>query len=166
MILAIDVDYRKKGATVSGAIFETGESEKVVDQYTLVIDQVAEYMPGNFYKRELLYLTSLLGQIRYPITCIVIDGYVYLGAKKLPGLGKRLWDELNGEIPVIGMAKSSFKDTPHQTRLFRGSSAKPLYITAEGIDLKVAKMNIFKMKGHYRIPTLLKYVDTLCRSSH
>lgn len=164
MIVAIDVDYRKEGAKVAGVIFETWESEEIIDEYFLIIDQVADYAPGNFYKRELPCIMSLFKHIRYPITCIVIDGYVYLGSKKSPGLGKHLWDELNGAIPVIGVAKSSFKDTPKNTEVIRGRSTTPLYITAEGIDLEVAKTNIFHMKGNHRIPTLLKHVDTLCRS--
>ena len=164
MIFAIDVDYRKNGAKIAGVLFEIWESEDVVEKYTLFTDHVAEYVPGHFYKRELPCIMSLLEHIPSSITCIVIDGYVHLGSKKIPGLGKHLWDEFNGAIPVIGVAKSFFKDTPKNTELLRGRSTKPLYITAEGIDLEVAKKNIFKMKGKHRIPTLLKYVDTLCRA--
>ncbi len=164
MIIAIDVDYRKNGAKVAGVIFEAWESEEIVDEYTLFIDHVADYASGNFYKRELPCIMALLEHIEYPITYIVIDGYVHLGSKKNPGLGKHLWDELKGAIPVIGVAKSPFKGTPQNTELVRGRGKKPLYITAEGIDLEIAKANIFKMKGQYRIPALLKYVDALCRS--
>ena len=93
-----------------------------------------------------------------------MDGYVHLSFNKLPGLGKHVWDTFNGAIAVIGVAKSPFKDTPRNTRLVRGTGKKPLYISVEGMDLEVAKKNIFKMKGSHRIPTFLQYVDRLCRS--
>jgi deoxyribonuclease V len=166
MILAVDVGYGNVGAKAAGVIFEAWESEEVVAEYTLHIDKVAEYFPGKFYQRELPCLTALIEQITYPITCIVVDGYVYLGSEKRPGLGKHLWEKLNGAIAVIGVAKSSFKDTPNNTELIRGMGKKPLYITAEGIHLEVAKKNIFQMNGNQRIPTLLKYVDSLSRPCH
>lgn len=164
MILAVDVGYRNDGAKAAGVIFETWEGEEFVAEYTLHIDKVARYIPGKFYQRELPCLTALVKQMTSPITCIVVDGYVYLGFEKRPGLGKHLWDAFNGAIAVIGVAKSFFKDTPNHTELVRGRGKQPLYITAEGIDLEVAKKNIMNMKGNYRIPTLLKYVDMLSRS--
>jgi deoxyribonuclease V len=164
MLLAVDVGYRNDGAKAAGVIFETWKSETLVAEYTLHIDAVADYIPGKFFQRELPCLTALVKQMTYPSTCIVVDGYVYLGLEKRPGLGKHLWEEFNGAIAVIGVAKSSFKDTPNNTELVRGRGKKPLYITAEGIDLEVAKKNIINMKGNQRIPTFLKYVDTLSRT--
>jgi deoxyribonuclease V len=38
-----------------------------------------------------------------------------------------------------------------------------LYITAEGIELETAKEYIHAMQGDFRLPTLLKRVDQLCR---
>ena len=58
-----------------------------------------------------------------------------------------------------------FKDID-ETRIevLRGESKKPLYITAKGIDLHKAAEFIQKMHGDFRIPTLLKLVDSLGRS--
>lgn len=95
----------------------------------------------------------------------MIDGYVYLGASNKPGLGWHVWDMINGRFPVIGVAKSAFQDTPKNTELLRGKSKRPLFITAEGIDTETARLYIKNMHGEYRIPTLLKRVDALCRIS-
>ncbi len=94
---------------------------------------------------------------------LIIDGFVHLGLDKRPGLGRYLWDKLGRTKPVIGVAKTAFKDTPPDTAVWRGKSLKPLYVTAVGIPLEEAKAKIRSMAGSYRIPTLLKRVDSLCR---
>ena len=83
-------------------------------------------------------------------------GFVWLGA--------RLWDALEGRVPVIGVAKSRYQGTPVETELLRGASRRPLFITALGMPLDEAKMLINRINGKHRIPTLLKRVDQLCRS--
>ena len=105
----------------------------------------------------------MLEVIEHPADCIVIDGYVYLGKEKKAGLGKHLSDMLEGKIPIIGVAKNAFADTPEYTELLRGKSRKPLFITAEGMDTEIAKQCIGNMHGRNRIPTLLKRADQLCR---
>ena len=49
--------------------------------------------------------------------------------------------------------------------VFRGRSRSPLYVTAAGMDSSEAAGHIRSMHGKYRIPTLLKRVDRLSRSS-
>ena len=48
----------------------------------------------------------------------------------------------------------------------RGKSQTPLFITAAGIDVHTAASFIQSMHGKFRIPTLLKQVDQLCRSTN
>jgi deoxyribonuclease V len=96
-------------------------------------------------------------------TCIVVDGYVYLGREKKPGLGKYLYDALSGETAVIGVAKSHFRGTPRVAEIRRGDSRRPLYVTAVGVSQEEAKWRIKGMCGENRIPLLLKRVDQLCR---
>ena len=74
-----------------------------------------------------------------------------------------LWQSLTTKIPVIGVAKNYFKDTPKACEILRGQSLKPLYITTIGIDLEQAKQYILEMSGQHRIPTLLKLVDQKSR---
>jgi deoxyribonuclease V len=47
----------------------------------------------------------------------------------------------------------------------RGDSQKPLYVTAAGVSAEDAASRISEMHGPFRIPTLLKQVDTLARSA-
>jgi deoxyribonuclease V len=98
------------------------------------------------------------------LDCILIDGFVYLGKAREPGLGKHLRALLEQKVAVIGVAKTQFKDTPKSCEVLRGNSRKPLYITADGINEDRAKFLIKSMHGKDRIPTLLKYVDRLCKS--
>ena len=93
---------------------------------------------------------------------IVIDGYVFLDDEQRPGLGKHLFDSLEGQIEVIGVAKRSFSGVGEAHEVLRGESVKPLYITTTGC-LETAKSNIASMFGEYRIPWLLKRADQLCR---
>ena len=53
---------------------------------------------------------------------------------------------------------------PQLYQYIRGTSKKPLYITA-GIELQKAVENIQSMLGEHRIPTILKIVDSLSKSS-
>jgi deoxyribonuclease V len=162
LILAFDTYYFDNRAKTVCIAFETWESGAPAAIYTETLEGIADYVPGQFYKRELPCILSLLQQV--PITnidAIVIDGYVYLDDEQLPGLGGHLYNALQGKIPVIGVAKSNFA-TLHKLklRLLRGNSANPLYITAVGVNLQAAGQYITDMAGPYRIPTLLKTLDT------
>ena len=164
MILAVDVDYSDDEGHAAGVLFREWEDPEAERAVTAKIAPIHEYIPGQFYKRELPCIMELLELIHEPLSCIVVDGYVYLGTDEKPGLGKYLYDELKGSIPVIGVAKSSFVDTPPNCEVLRGGSTRPLYVTAAGIDKDIAKSHIKSMHGEFRFPTLLKEVDALCRN--
>lgn len=163
MIFAIDVHYRETFAVAAGILFEEWNSEEIFREVAVKIEEVAEYVPGEFYKRELPCITELLKEVNEQLDYLVIDGHVYLGSEEKPGLGKYLWDSLENKIPIIGVAKSAFKDSPKETELRRGNSDRPLYITAIGVDSGEALEYIKMMHGEHRIPTLLKKVDQLGR---
>lgn len=93
----------------------------------------------------------------------MVDGYVFLDGISQPGLGKYLYDALDKEIPVIGVAKRSFAKISDEFALLRGDSQKALYITAAGIDQALAKEYIASMYGKHRNPSLLKKADQVCR---
>lgn len=109
MIIALDVYYYPHNAKVVGVAFEQWEADTPLAVYTEVVETVTEYIPGEFYKRELpcllalLRLTDLSG-----VSCIIIDGYVHL-AEDRPGLGAYLYAALEEKIPVIGVAKTAFQ---------------------------------------------------------
>ena len=164
MILAIDVDYGEGEAHAAGVLFEDWGDAEPKRKILTTVSPINEYIPGQFYRRELPCIQEILKGISEPIDFIIVDGYVYLTDEKKPGLGKYLYDDLDGEVPVIGVAKSSFVNTPPDCEVFRGESNKPLYVTAAGVEKELAKDFIKSMHGEFRFPTLLKEVDSLCRS--
>jgi deoxyribonuclease V len=165
MILAFDTYYFDgKAKTVCLEFQEWNQSENF-KIHTEIIDNVSEYIPGEFYKRELPCILSLLNQIDLKkVEIIVVDGFVYLDDEKKYGLGGHLYEKLNQEIPIIGVAKTNFASIEKDKRsLFRGDSQKPLYVTAIGIELEDAFKKVESMAGEFRMPTLLKEMDRLTK---
>ena len=165
MILAVDVDYRNTIISISGVSFSCWEDAQADEIFHSVLNEAEDYKPGQFYLREMPCIMQLLNQHNLSPEVIIIDGYVYLGDNSNPGLGMYLYTELEGKIPIIGVAKNPFKNTRAESEVYRGDSKRPLYVTSVGISLEKAKKYILSMHGKYRVPTLLKDVDRECRKS-
>jgi len=165
MILAFDTYYFDGKAKTVCVEFQEWNQSTDFKIHTEIIDNVAEYIPGEFYKRELPCILSLLNQMDLKkVEAIVVDGFVYLDDEKKYGLGGHLYEKLNQEIPIIGVAKTNFASIEKNKRaLFRGDSQKPLYVTAIGIELEDAFQKIESMAGEFRMPTLLKEMDRLTK---
>lgn len=164
MIAAVDCHYRRDRAVAGGILFRDWTSSHAELEFRAVLTNVKPYEPGSFYRRELPCLVKLLDQVKDRFDVVLVDGYVWLGAEDSPGLGAHLHRALGMHIPVIGVAKSPYRSASHAQRIFRGRSLRPLYVTSVGMDPGEAAGNIESMHGAYRIPTLLKRVDRLCRS--
>ncbi len=161
MIAAFDVHYLGDDcASAAALLFSDYRDPEPLTAYTQSLPGAAPYLPGQFYRRELPCILTLLQQIKDPPDEIVVDGYVMLGNR--PGLGRILFDHLEGKVAVIGVAKSRFEGSS-ASEVYRGRSKNPLYITSAGIDILSASERIRMMRGPYRIPTLLKRVDLLAR---
>lgn len=161
MILAFDTYYFDNQAKTVCLAFETWNSNEPNAIYAETLECIADYVPGQFYKRELPCILSLLKQINTAdVEAIVVDGYVYLDDEQTLGLGGHLYNALQQTLTIIGVAKSNFA-TLYKLKLpiLRGNSANPLFITSIGINLQTAGQNIATMAGPYRIPTLLKTLD-------
>ncbi|WP_226642949.1 endonuclease V [Microbulbifer variabilis] len=165
MILAIDVDYRGKEAIASAISFNHWHDQHPTAVYHSKIAEIAEYEPGAFYKRELPCILTLIQEHQLKPNIIIIDGFVSLGEECRPGLGMYLFEVLNKKIPIIGVAKKPFLGTPKESEILRGNSLTPLYISSVAITREAAQSNIISMHGKYRIPTLLKFVDSACRQA-
>jgi len=165
MILAFDTYYFDGKAKTVCVEFQEWNQSADFKIHTEIIENVAEYIPGEFYKRELPCILSLLDQIDLKkVEAIVVDGFVYLDDEKKYGLGGHLYEKLNREIPIIGVAKTNFASIEKDKRsLFRGDSQKPLYVTAIGIELEDAFQKVESMAGEFRMPTLLKEMDRLTK---
>jgi len=165
VILAVDVDYKGDAAKVAGVTFSNWGDESPDRVFYSTVTNIEDYEPGNFYKREMPCILQLLADYNLTPDFIVIDGFVVLGQESRPGLGMHLYDALGRNIPVIGVAKTAFKNSKPESEVLRGNSQKPLYVTAVGIAFETAKDHIRSMHGKNRMPTLLKLVDYECRKS-
>ncbi len=163
MILTTDAAYRGDRAVAAGILHPRWQSDEVAGTIIKKLKAPAPYQSGQFYRRELPCLLSLLDEVEGGLEAIVIDGYVDLGAEGKPGLGRHLFNAMDQTIAVIGVAKRAFRGTPDACRIFRGKSKMPLFVTSVGMPLAEAKSHILAMHGEHRIPTLLKLADQACR---
>ncbi len=162
MITCLDVAYGETEAYAAGIMFGVWTDATPVSEELIRIERVQPYEPGQFFRRELPCLLAVLRKLPPP-DVVIIDGYVWLGGPDKPGLGAHLYGALGGQIAVIGVAKTRFKEAENACEVFRGKSKRPLFITAAGINQEHAAGHVRSMHGLYRIPTLLKRVDELCR---
>lgn len=166
MRLAVDVDYRDDGSAVAAAVlFAEWTSGTIEDTVVRRIAAVEPYRPGLFFQRELPCILAVLADVRVRPDAIVVDGYAVLGRERRDGLGAHLFGALKGEVPVIGVAKNRFADTPAESEVLRGASRRPLYVTSVGMDEGAARAHIRAMHGSHRIPTLLAAVDRARRGA-
>jgi deoxyribonuclease V len=164
MIACTDVHYTNTRAIAACILFHDWSDAHPDLAITEPVDDPAPYEPGRFYLRELPALLSVISKltVRRP-EVIIIDGYVWLGDRDHPGLGAHLHKALGGSAAVIGVAKKLFRRGSAVQSVRRGTSARPLYVSAAGMDLSEAAARIVELHGEFRVPTLLKRVDRLCR---
>ena len=164
MIVALDAFYSEPAGTATAAavVFHNWPDSQPVAEYAITTGAAGPYVPGQFYIRELPCLLEVLERVKEPIDVAVVDGFVNLGPN--PGLGMHLWEAADRQFPVVGVAKSPFRNAG-AIEVFRGESRNPLYVTAAGMLLEKAAAKIGKMHGAHRIPTLLKKVDQAARTA-
>lgn len=163
MFACVDVGYDDATATAACVAFERWEDACASDEYMLGISDVQPYVPGQFYQRELPCVLAVLQSLPTRPDLVVIDGYVWLDDSDRRGLGGHLFESLGQAVPVIGVAKTRFATANGAVEVFRGSSRRPLLVTAVGIGQGEAADCISRMHGDNRIPTLLRRVDQLSR---
>ena len=165
MIACIDVGYQEKSALAACVTISDWKASAPFASHSVVIQNVEDYVPGLFYKQELPCIEAVLNDLGSRPDVIVVDGYVWLDAQGKKGLGAHLFELLNGEIPVIGVAKTSFATATNAIEVFRGQSSRPLWVTAIGTNEFDAAKLVRSMHGNHRIPTILTLVDRLSKSS-
>jgi len=165
MYLCIDTYYVHNTARVAAAAFCDIASPCVAGEYVLEIENQKPYRSGFFFKRELPGIMELLSDIEIHFHSIIIDGYVWLSPDQAPGLGGHLFRALQDSVPIIGVAKSPYRENTNALPVFRGGSTRPLHITAAGMRTEQAAHLVRKMHGPYRLPTIIKHVDRLSRMS-
>jgi deoxyribonuclease V len=169
VLACVDVNYLEGTAIAGCLLFEAWTDAQAVDHVVATVGPVSPYRSGQFFLRELPAILAVLKRVDMPLEAIVVDGYVWLAGAK-PGLGARLHASLDHRVPVVGVAKTAWSGIPDDgdasddrraIPVRRGRSAKPLFVTAAGIDVGLAAKLVAQMHGEHRIPTLLKAVDSL-----
>jgi deoxyribonuclease V len=122
---------------------------------------VRPYRPGEFYQRELPPLTAVLQGIE-GLALLVVDGYVDLDPNGHPGLGAHAHEAF--AVPVIGVAKTVFRTATHAVPVLRGTSTRPVLVTAVGLPRGDAAELVRSMAGRFRIPDALRRADRLART--
>lgn len=159
-VACFDVYYYDTYAKACCIVFN--EQQQVLSKYSVIVEDVMEYESGKFYKREMPCILKILEEVKEKINLIITDSFVWLDEGK-KGLGAHLYNELECNIPIIGVAKTNFKDAIDKVEVFRGDSKKPLYISSVGIDLECSAEFIKNLNGKFRIPDVLKEVDKMSR---
>ena len=174
MKICIDVDYQEQApedprapatctALAAGVVFAEWSSPRPEAELVVPLSDVAAYVPGEFYKRELPCVLAVLEDCVQFIDTVIVDGYVFLDDAGSPGMGAHLYRALEGRVPVVGVAKNPFRGSVGAIAVHRGGSKRPLFVTAIGTDPREAADAVRLMHGSHRLPTMLKRVDRLCR---
>jgi deoxyribonuclease V len=159
---AVDVHYPRTGGARAAAVLAADATfARVLEERTAALPRVPPYRPGEFYLRELPPLRAVLDDL-HALGLLVVDGYADLDPDGRPGLGARAHTEFG--IPVIGVAKSRFRTATHAVPVVRGSSMRPLFVTAAGMPAPDAADLVRRMAGRYRLPDALRRADMLARA--
>ena len=159
---AVDVHYLSPGGARAAAVLAADAAfSHVLAERTALVPRVPAYRPGEFYLRELPPLRAVLEDLS-GLGLLVVDGYADLDPVGRPGLGAYVHAEFG--IPVIGVAKSRFRTATHAVPVVRGSSVRPLFVTAAGMPSAEAADLVRRMAGRYRLPDALRRADTLARA--
>jgi deoxyribonuclease V len=134
---------------------------RVLAEHTVTVAEVVAYRPGEFCRRELPPLRAVLAAID-ELGLLVIDGYADLDPAGRPGLGVSAHRVF--AVPVIGVAKSAFGTATHAVPVLRGTSARPLYVTAAGVPRAGDAQLVRHMTGRFRLPDALRRADQLART--
>ena len=161
MLCAVDVHYEPDRSRACCTVFAEWSSPSSDAERVIETPPAEPYVPGQFFRRELPPLLAILRTLPARPEIVVIDGYVWLDADGTPGLGARLHEALG--MVVVGVAKTPYRGTVPAARVFRGGSAKPLFVSAIGLGLENAADGVRRMHGDHRIPVLLKRTDQLAR---
>lgn len=161
---AVDVQYLDDGgAQAALVVAEDASFATLVEERTVLVEEVAAYRPGHFYERELPALEQVLTGVA-PLDLLIVDGYVDLDPEGSPGLGAHVASAGLAPI-VVGVAKTRFRTATHAAEVLRGLSTRPLYVTASGMPVDAAAALVHAMAGEARFPDALRRVDRLARGA-
>lgn len=165
MLACLDAAYTNDAAFAACVLFADWSSSAASAIVTARTDEPAPYKSGAFYARELPVLRAALQKLDHTPDAILIDGYVFLDRRGMPGLGAHLYQTLRAQTPVIGVAKTALRNDDWSSAILRGASQTPLRVTAIGMDQTEAASRVRSMAGAHRIPHMLKLADQSARAA-
>jgi deoxyribonuclease V len=166
MIACIDAAYSESASSAACVVATDSRASAPTRHVTIRQGAPIPYEPGAFYKRELPLLLAVLQKAAPVPEIIVIDGYVWLDANRRPGLGAHLYEALGASHTVIGVGKTAFQGAETWcAQVRRGTSTRPLFVSAVGMTSEQAAHIVRDMHGEHRIPTLIHRADTLAREA-
>ncbi|QSR25440.1 hypothetical protein CFH99_07350 [Nocardioides aromaticivorans] len=159
---AVDVHYDDDGGARAALIVcDDSTCSTVTFEHVVRIARTLPYESGALYKRELPCIQAVLTSAP-PVDLLLVDGYATLDPKGRPGLGAHAARAFG--IPVIGVAKTSFRSATHAIEVIRGAATRPLYVTtAGGVPLDKAARLVAAVAGSHRLPDALARADRLAR---
>jgi deoxyribonuclease V len=161
--VAVDVHYPGSGGARAAAVVAADARFcEIVAERTEDAAEVLPYRPGEFYLRELPPIRAVLSGLS-GLCLLMVDGYADLDPGGRPGLGAHAHAEFG--IPVIGVAKTAFRTATHAVPVLRGTSARPLFVTAAGMPRGEAAELVRHMAGQHRLPDAIRRADTLAHTS-
>jgi deoxyribonuclease V len=164
--LSTDVAYHDGTGYGIGLVFSKFTDDTAESVIEVIVPDVGEYVPGEFYKRELKVLLAIHEEYvrlykKEPL-CIFIDAYVDLGDKK--GCGQYFADAIENTAVIIGIAKNAYVPADKVCeKVLRGTSVKPLFVTSTIVPKEDAAVLVKMLHGENRFPTLIKKTDMLTK---
>lgn len=161
LVGVVDVHYGDDQARSALVVARRPDLSASEHEFVVDVSPIAPYTPGALFERELPCIRAVVAA-GPPLELLVVDGYATLDPDGKPGLGARAAAALR--IPVIGVAKTSFRTATHAVPVVRGTATRPLYVTAAGgIEAGEAADLVMRMAGPFRIPWALARADRLAR---
>ncbi|MFF2266661.1 endonuclease V [Cellulosimicrobium cellulans] len=133
IVAAVDVHFPPDGGARAAVVLAGDMSfQKIVGMRSVWVSDVAPYVPGRFFEREPPPLLAVLAAVP-ALDLLLVDGYVALDPDGTPGLGVHV--ARTGLVStVVGVAKTPFRAATHAVPVLRGTSTRPLHVTATGVD--------------------------------
>jgi deoxyribonuclease V len=105
MYAAVDVHYLPTGGARAALVLAPDAAfATIVSEKTALIDHVAPYQPGEFYRRELPPIRAVLAGVD-DLDLLIIDGYVTLDPGGRPGLGAHAHAEFSVPVSARGIRR-------------------------------------------------------------
>lgn len=168
MVIALDSYYNNSVCNTSLVLFANEKSSEPIYTDTIYTPIPCEYIPGEFYRRELPGIEKIIDKFVYEhhdwwdeVKFVMVDSFVTLekDGKTWDGLGAKVYDYLERYahkqrypehehhkyelVPVIGVAKTNFGDCDNSWLTefaHRGESDNALYVQVIApMDSKIDK---------------------------